>query len=1271
MDDLEEEDESLSSLLSEIETLAESESTLLSLLSLSDDAVAILFRRLPSPSSLLDPLSAAMADAPPPLSLLASRVYLSLLLSPSSPTFTLFTPLSFLSLLRSLRRSLKAHPSSDSPPSNPKKRRKGKPGGHHPSRSGSGSAGSVDSVLDLLHRVLAKVRLDAAHDGRKSLFETLASVLEASGPSDLCFQILLRVVSRPEHGDQLNSAVELFRSLVPLVLSSGKSKASVLGFVTRRIVPLGKEVEGIRKAVCYLPRFLAMKSPERSEPRAAAVESIVEIVRAMECEDRVGFVDYVVKMSEGKGSLRLLAVDLLLGLLTSLPEPMDHRNEWGVKCLEALLRRCGDSMGGIRARALTNLAQAIAFLSQDTRNCARLREVMALGSVGFRELLKKRCVDEKAAVRKASLLLVTKTTALIGGPIDEVVLKTLGFACSDLLVSIRKAALVALSEVYRRFPDDKVISEWLHSVPPLIADNETSIQEECENLFLELVLDRICRSAKVSLGSELTNLESLFPEGILDLLKGICDGEVAPCVKKICASLGKKKKLKPYVATSLQNIISTSETLWQRSSMPIEKWTAPLGAWQLLSEISLFTPKAVDWKFLHHHWKLLDKVNPEKKGEVSDEDEPESISWAGDRVSLLQTISNVSLELPPLPASELADSLLQRIEGFNMHLSEVDAHVKALRTLCKRKAVSSEEGDRLVQIWADQLLTRALKILENYVNATPEAGKTNCYVTPQSGKKKGKKEVKSTQEAVTAVFTIGSVVLACPSADFQRITPLLHTIITSRSSAPKPGKLAELKVSVKDMVPSLYIQSWVTMGKICLVDGKLAKRYIPLFVQELEKSDCAALRNNIMIMMTDFCVRYTALVDCYISKITTSLIDPCEVVRRQTFILLSRLLQRDYVKWRGVLFLRFLLSLVDESEKIRHLADFLFGNILKAKAPLLAYNSFIEAIFVLNDCNAHSGQSETQGGLPTGARSFSIRGSDEKSRSQRMHIYISLLKQMAPEHLLATSAKLCAEILAAASDGLLSIDDATGRCVLQDALQILACKEMRINQNRTSEASEMDDEGEGGALHAAKGRVVTHVAKKNLIQNAVPIFIELKRLLESKNSPLIGCLMDCLRSLLKDYKNEFDEILVADKQLQKELIYDINKHEAAKAKSTVAEAAASVRRSAAPAATTSGFLSPVAAQASAAAGIYARVSERLGSGGKIGPAVADAAARATARSVLKDVNRSAAATPPLCSMSVPKVKSRLGRSVTSGERPASNVLESLRRRQCFESDDEN
>lgn len=206
---------------------------------------------------------------------------------------------------------------------------------------------------------------------------------------------------------------------------------------------------------------------------------------------------------------------------------------------------------------------------------------------------------------------------------------------------------------------------------------------------------------------------------------------------------------------------------------------------------------------------------------------------------------------------------------------------------------------------------------------------------------------------------------------------------------------------------------------------------------------------------------------------------------------------------------------------------------------------------------------------------------------------------------------------------------------------------MRIHPNICTDNSEMDEEGgDGGstnaALQAAKGRAVTQVAKKNLIQIAIPIFIELKRLLESKNSPLTGCLMECLRTLLKDYKNEFDEILVADKQLQKELLYDMQKHDGAgkgKGKAAAAAAAAEAGPSGA--------------------------SPAVNGGGK---RVADGSARATARSVLKEVNRNTP-TPPLNSMSVPKVRSMLGGGGGGSRRPA--VLESVRRLEPFGSDDEN
>ncbi|XVF28306.1 hypothetical protein REPUB_Repub15cG0018500 [Reevesia pubescens] len=1322
-----------------------SRSTLLDLQSLlssnNPDLISQFFDDLPSktlsPSSLTNLLSFTMDSSPSHnLSLLASKVYLSLLLSPNSPVFTLFTPISFLSLLRSLRRSFKNRPLAqpeESPHSHAPPNRKRKVGGKgRGARSNVRSSGGYSEeesdslnikevfyVFEMLVSVLDLIHLDRFPDSLKSLIQTMGEIpsmaMERFGNSgsfnrliDLCSRVLSQVL-RSEHGEMASTAAEVLKALSPLILMvKSQARSFALGFVTKKMMELGNKSDGVKKAVANFPRYLAQKAPEKAEPRALAVDSIMEVVKVMDFEDQIGYIEYVLKMTQGKANLRLLGVDLIAMMLMSLRDPLgvdldvDVSDYWGTKCLEALILRCSDSGAGIRARALSSLAQVVGFLSGDDRNKGVLKEVMGLGEGeekrlegGMNDLLRKRCMDDKAAVRKAALLLVTKLTALLGGSFDGVVLKMMGMACSDPLVSIRKAAISALSEAFRTFSDESVTTEWLHSVPRLITDNESSIQEECENLFLELVLDRVSRAGSAcspKKGSILSDsnltakslereMELLFPEGVLVLLQGICNGEVSPWVKKICTSVGKEKRLKPKIAIALQNIIKASESLWLSHSMPIEKWTAPAGAWFLLSEVSAYLSKAVDWEFLHHHWQLLDKHGAEGKVQSpllqgnADEDEEgiesNSVAWAGDRVFLLQTISNVSVELPAKPAADLAHNLLKRVEKFSMHSTEVNAHVKALRTLCKRKALNPEEADQLVMKWGQQLLSKACAILEKYISDNKETNKNNSFFTPpRSGSRKGKQAATASRllsKVVTAVYTVGSLVVVCPSADVSSIVPLLYTIITSGNPDPQLNKLPGPRVSLRQTAPSLYIQAWLTMGKICLADGKLAKSYIPLFVQELEKSDCAALRNNFVVMMADFCVRYTALVDCYIEKITKCLRDPCELVRRQTFILLSRLLQRDYVKWRGVLFLRFLLCLVDESEKIRQLADFLFGSILKAKAPLLAYNSFVEAIYVLNDCHAHNGHNDSKNSQ-TESRLFSIRGNDERSRTKRMRIYVCLLKQMAPEHLLATFAKLCAEILAAASDCMLNIDDITGQSVLQDAFQILACKEIRASSNRGSASDTTEVEEEGGdssaSAAAAKGRAITQAVRKGLIQNTIPIFIELKRLLESKNSPLTGSLMECLRTLLKDYKNEIDEMLVADKQLQKELIYDMQKYESAKARTTAAEAVANMQNQ-----TGSSSQSPCVFKGESGSHGKNKLNQKLGNDSKVASAMADAAAEAIARSVLREVNKGAM-TPPLNSISMPKLKSNQVGTNAQNDRPL-DVLESLRRRQSFNSDDEN
>lgn len=319
-------------------------------------------------------------------------------------------------------------------------------------------------MLERLELVLGLVHLDRFPDSLKGLIQTVAEMplmaVEVSGNSggfgrlcDLCSKILSEVL-RPEHGDQAVSSAEVLKSLsVSILLLKSQARGFAVGFVVKRMMGLAKDSGEIKKAVLNLPKYLVHKAPEKAEGRASAVEAIMEIVRAMEYEDRIGFVEYVVKMTQGKAQLRLLAVDLVPMLLMSCRDPLGLnletgvKNSWGLRCLEALVQRCSDATAGIRARALANLAQLVGFLSGDDRSREVLKGIMKSSGFGMNELLRIRCTDEKAAVRKAALVLISKLIALLGGSCDEDVLKTMGMACSDPLVSIRKAAVSALSEV--------------------------------------------------------------------------------------------------------------------------------------------------------------------------------------------------------------------------------------------------------------------------------------------------------------------------------------------------------------------------------------------------------------------------------------------------------------------------------------------------------------------------------------------------------------------------------------------------------------------------------------------------------------------------------------------------------------------------------------------------------------------------------------------------------------------------------------------------------
>ena len=94
------------------------------------------------------------------------------------------------------------------------------------------------------------------------------------------------------------------------------------------------------------------------------------------------------------------------------------------------------------------------------------------------------------------------------------------------------------------------------------------------------------------------------------------------------------------------------------------------------------------------------------------------------------------------------------------------------------------------------------------------------------------------------------------------------------------------------VVHCLQAHAWVALGKLCLTDEALAKKCVPLFVQQLKAAKAPAVRNNIMVALADLCVQYTALVDTHLPRLAACLTDPNELVRRQALALLANLLQK-------------------------------------------------------------------------------------------------------------------------------------------------------------------------------------------------------------------------------------------------------------------------------------------------------------------------------------------------------------------------------------------
>lgn len=298
-----------------------------------------------------------------------------------------------------------------------------------------------------------------------------------------------------------------------------------------------------------------------------------------------------------------------------------------------------------------------------------------------------------------------------------------------------------------------------------------------------------------------------------------------------------------------------------------------------------------------------------------------------------------------------------------------------------KNAVSSDSADYLISrlngLALDERMSRAAieALLEHSGTDSSWASKIFNHLMTQVGRM----TPDMTTPFVRAVFVIGELSVFLPLGVPSSLTT----------------DLLQVLVSCSDDIKS---QVFVSLAKLCLHDANLAKRLIPALIRELETNKNVTVRNNVMVILSDLCIRYTSYIDPYVIKMASSLSDADSGQRHHALTLLTRLLQEDYIKWRSDLFFRFLVTCVDSNLVVKKHARFCVCDLLLKRRPELFSANFVESIFYLNGCTNHSRYNKFPAVGPV--------LSGDVNASRRMELYVMMMGKMTEEQKFELAARI-------------------------------------------------------------------------------------------------------------------------------------------------------------------------------------------------------------------------------------------------------------------------
>jgi len=945
---------------------------------------------------------------------------------------------------------------------------------------------------------------------------------------------------------------------------------------------------------------------EKAALRKNTVQTIQSCMRWLPHSERFHFLEYLLKICHSKVSVHRLVACELLGHVLSQDWMAQHENDVmseddyddrsfydtpdgkdGETNNEhirlpralwyALQGRLMDRIAAVRASAATSLENVMSEIQLGSKESWHYSNFFG-NNDAERVLmaLKKRAIkDETATVRKASVLALTKVLLVQKENISAYYISAICELCQDSSLLTRRAAAEALTTLLEACTkhlkrdntnaldedqcDVGMIEEaWSTCVLPMVLDEETSLK--AREAFYKVVVLPIVEGEDTEDGyNQQVAWRILANVGNVTGQQGASKGATL-ALQKALSQLGREYPKMIEIDLFEEVAIIAGRTL--TDSEISEEST--VGAWCLLEAMltndangtaNHLSSKKVDLSFCASAWlNMLQKY----------QSAPKALAHRSTLRYSLVVLSKAAKAIVSTDLEERLSKMSGCLLGFQFPPDAVGPAISAMSELTKHTKAGEKSNERCIR----GIFYECEKEITTFVQEVNAESSVTSQRLPK---------------LLRALFSVGEASLIGFKLDDDQKT-------TSTPEYLKPSKRLQdlLQILVSDHLPgdsgrkippAVRAHAFTVLGKFCLRDESLARRSLTLLARELHPSlpnPNQSVQSNALLVLGDLCVRYTNMTDRYLPVMASclqngtneniSILERSSVVRKHAVLLLSSLLLQDYIKWRGLLFHRFLVACSDEDEEVAVLAESVLSGPLMVRNPKLFFNHFVESIFVLNKCVAHpvyvsaSRQGDGGSGIAVSFDGINLDGHEGELR--RRNMYNFMLSKLSDEEKIGVTARLAKEVLgeAVGNEGDLSRvckessapDDSSSQRlksawnVLGDTLYVLTSKNIKVGKVQEDLDGSIEDPNQlanpSRQVTVAKTRLLSKISLKHMVEIVLPILCNLKIKLQASRSPLLKDLMDYLLGIYRNHKTEVKEFLANDPTLLQEIEYDARKY---------------------------------------------------------------------------------------------------------------------------------